>query len=73
MFEPRQKFATPEHRRYAAECRRLAAIARPLAKPVGRKPAPSSRQHNSDLLGLLAAPFRAPKRQRKLATTVADR
>ena len=70
MFAPRQEFATPQYRRYSDECRRLAAIARPLAKPVGRKPASSSRQRSADLLGLLAAPFRAPKRQRKLATLV---
>ena len=69
MFEPRQEFMTPEFRRYAAECRRLATIARPVAKPAPQKRA-APLLRGADWFGSLAAPFRtAPKPARKLVTT----
>jgi hypothetical protein len=73
MLEPRQEFASPEYKRYAAECRRLAAIAKPLPKAAARKPEPASKLRSTDWFGLFGAPFRAPKRGRKLAATLAHR
>jgi hypothetical protein len=68
MFDPREEFSTAQYRRYSAECRRLAAIARPPAKRGVRKPTPS------DWFGAVANQFRAPaKRERKLVTTWAHR
>jgi hypothetical protein len=66
MFDPRQELATAEFRRYSAECRRLAALARPRAKSVGRKPKPVRR---SDWVDSIVRRLREPaKRERKLIT-----
>ena len=77
MLDPRHEFSTsfstPEDSRYAAECRRLAAMARPMTKAVARKRA-ASRLQNIDWSGWMATQFRAPpRRQRKFAATWAHR
>jgi hypothetical protein len=69
MFEPRQEFVTPEFSRYSAECRRLASIARPVAKPAARRPM-APRLRGAGWVGSIATQFQAPRqRHRKLATT----
>jgi hypothetical protein len=70
MLEPRE-FSTPEHKRYAAECRRLAAIAQPLVKAVPRKSTTVRRKPvHTDWLGAVVNQFRKPsRRERKLIPT----
>jgi hypothetical protein len=68
MLDPRQEFSAPEHRRYAAECRRLAAIAQPPAKAIPRQPA------NRDWLSTVVNQVRkSSRRERRLVTTLAHR
>jgi hypothetical protein len=64
MVDQREEFSTSEFRRYAAECRRLAAAARPQPKPVARKP------RAADRFGAIINQFRQPRRRsRKLAAS----
>ena len=71
MLEARDEFSTPEHRRYSAECRRLAAVARPPERRPTQKPM-------AEWLGTIVTQFRKNdfrkgRRARKLFTTLAHR
>jgi hypothetical protein len=72
MLNPREELFSPEQRRYSAECRRLASIARPPAKRKAQKPV-------ANWLGAVVNQFRNPdhhkpaSRRRRLATTWAHR
>jgi hypothetical protein len=65
MIDARQQLLDAESRRYVAECRRLAALARPRTKPVVSE---AKRGRQSEWLDTIVRQL-AGKRQRGLATS----
>jgi hypothetical protein len=68
MSDPRHELSSAEFRRYCAECRRLAELARPRVKPEGRKlKAPRRAAWFGSLVGQLRAPAPSERGRRLIA------